>query len=336
MPNSPLIIAELSGNHGGSLDKALRMVDQSADAGADMVKIQTYKPETMTVKGLDTRFEISSGLWRGYRLHDLYESAMTPWDWHKKLSERALANGISLFSSPFDETAVQFLEDEINPPLYKIASFELNHFPLLRAVAQTRKPVIASTGVSSEKMIKQALDCLREEGCPSVTLLHCVSEYPANPEDFCLHEMPNLKRLFDTDFGLSDHSSGHLIAVAATSLGAGVIEKHFSLDREVESIDGAFSMLPEEFKEMVHAVRLTKVALGQVGREKKISAEAAFFKRSILVSQLVHVGETLSVKNLRIARPGDGLCPSKWDSVLGKKAVRTLPVGHPLSTHDFK
>ena len=332
----PTLIAEISGNHGGSYEKAKALIYASAEAGADLVKLQTYKPETITVRGKDGRFLINSGLWKGYRLHDLYAKAMTPWEWHKPLFKYAQELGVALISSPFDETAVEFLEGTINPVLYKVASFELNHFPMLKKIGETQKPVIASIGVSKEDTILQAIDCLNSTGCPEITLLHCVSEYPAKLESFFLREMPEIKNKYQTNFGLSDHSSGHLVAVAATALGASVIEKHITLDRNEDSIDGQFSMLPQEFAEMVDAVRATAKSMGNISKSKKISKESAFYKRSILVSKNIRMGERLSESNIRIARPGDGLCPSLWFEILGKMTVRDLPVGHPLSLDDIK
>jgi N-acetylneuraminate synthase len=333
--NQPIIIAEISGNHGGSFEKAKALILESAKAGADYVKLQTYKPETITVGGKDSRFKIKSGLWEGYRLPELYAKAMTPWEWHRPLFEYAQEVGIALFSSPFDESAVRFLEQEINPPMHKVASFELNHFPMLKEIGITGKPVIASVGVSTENEVFQAIDCLMSSGCPEITLLHCVSEYPAKQEDFFLSEMPRIKEKFQTRFGLSDHSQGHLVAVTATALGASVIEKHITLDREEHSIDGRFSMLPDEFAEMVNAVRSTVNILGCHGKSKEVSKESAFFKRSILVSKDIKAGDSLSQENIRIARPGDGLCPSHWEKVLGKRVLRNLCVGHPLSLEDI-
>lgn len=333
--NQPIIIAEISGNHGGSFEKAKALILESAKAGADYVKLQTYKPETITVEGKGSRFKIKSGLWDGYRLHELYAKAMTPWEWHRPLFEYAQEVGIALFSSPFDEYAVRFLEKEINPPMHKVASFELNHFPMLKEIGVTGKPVIASVGVSTENEVFQAIDCLMSSGCPEITLLHCVSEYPAKQEDFFLSEMPRIKEKFQTRFGLSDHSQGHLVAVTATALGASVIEKHITLDREEHSIDGGFSMLPDEFAEMVNAVRSTVNILGCHGKSKEVSKESAFFKRSILVSKDIKAGDSLSQENIRIARPGDGLCPSHWEKVLGKRVLRNLCVGHPLSLEDI-
>lgn len=333
--NNPLIIAEISGNHGGSLEKAKALIEASHISGADMVKLQTFKPETITVDGKDSRFLIKKGLWKGLRLHDLYQKAMTPWEWHEPLARHAQNIGIPLFSSPFDETAVDFLESSINPPLYKVASFELNHFPLLNKIGKTQKPVIASIGVSGKDIIGKALQCLHQAGCPKVTLLHCVSEYPAEPDDFFLREMPLIRENYNTDFGISDHSIGHYVAVAATALGATVIEKHFTLDRDVDSIDGAFSMLPTEFAKMVNAVHLTKRAMGLDREKKAISPDTAFYKRSILVCENISKGERFSESNIRIARPGDGMCPSKWSYVIGQKSSRDLVIGHPLSVDDI-
>ena len=330
-----VIIAEISANHGGSFEKAKRLIVESANAGADYVKLQTYKPDTITVKGKDSRFIIESGLWKGYNLYDLYAKAMTPWEWHKPLFDYAKEVGIKLFSSPFDETAVKFLEQAINPELYKIASFELNHYPLLQEIGKTCKPVIASIGVSSDKVIEKGIECLKVTGCPEITLLHCVSEYPANPEDFYLREMPFIKEKYQTEYGLSDHSAGHLVAVAATALGASVIEKHITLDRKDDSIDGKFSMLPDEFSEMVKAVRSTSKILGNDATSKNISEESLFYRRSILVSQEIKRGDRLTEGNIRIARPGDGLCPSKWSEVLGKRASIDMDIGHPLSMENI-
>ena len=327
----PFLIAEISGNHGGDLAKALQLVEIAREAGADAIKLQTYRPDTITVKGKDERFLLKTGLWKGKYLHDLYQTAMTPWEWHPKIAAEAKKLGLSCFSSPFDETAVEFLEDALDPPIYKVASFELNHFPMLKKIGATQKPVLASIGVSLKHEIKQAIKVLEKSGCPGVVLLHCVSEYPADPKDFCLQNMPMLKNDFGVEFGLSDHSHGHLIAVAATALGARVIEKHICIDREESSVDGGFSMLPNEFKEMVEAVRTAHAAISGT----QLPATPSFFKRSILVSSTIRTGDRLTSENIRIARPGDGMCPSLWEDVLNRKATRDLSVGHPLSHSDF-
>ena len=321
----------MSGNHGGQLNKALDLVSAAKQAGADAIKLQTYRPDTITVEGKDERFLLKSGLWKGKYLHDLYQDAMTPWEWHREISEEAKKLGLICFSSPFDESAVDFLEATIDPPLYKIASFEMNHFPMLEKIGATGKPVLASIGVSQCKDIERAMEVLKKFGCPEVILLHCVSEYPAEPKDFCLQDMPLLKEKYNTIFGLSDHSLGHLIAVASTALGARVIEKHLCLDREEKSVDGGFSMLPDEFADLVQAVHTTHLAIS--GSE--IPQKPTFFKRSILVSSAIQAGDLLTPENIRVARPGDGLCPSRWTEVLNGYATKDLPVGHPISDEDF-
>jgi pseudaminic acid synthase len=332
----PLIVAELSGNHGGDLSKAFRLVESAIESGADAIKLQTYKPETITVQGRDNRFLLKEGLWKGRYLHDLYQDAMTPWEWHKPLSDKANELGSFLFSSPFDETAVDFLESELDPCIHKIASFELNHFPLLEKIGETKKIVFASVGVSNIDDIERAFQTLKASGCPQVVLLHCVSEYPAHARDFNLASMLELKNRFGTFVGLSDHSPGHNIAVSATALGARVIEKHFTLDRSDNSIDGAFSMLPNEFKNLVEEVKTTHMAMGDCKfYDLKKELKGSNFKRSILVSSWIQKGEILTTQNIRIARPGDGLCPSFWDQTIGCRATKDMPVGHPISLCDF-
>lgn len=335
--SSPLIIAELSGNHGGSLDKAFHLIESAIEAGADAIKLQTYKPDTITVNSKDERFLLKEGLWAGCYLHDLYKAAMTPWEWHLPLAKKAHDLGAILFSSPFNEGAVDFLESTIDPPLHKVASFELNHFPLLKTIGKTGKPVIASVGVSSLDEINKAVETLLSAGSPVVYLLHCVSEYPADPSSFNLLSMNSLSDKFGMPVGLSDHSLGHTVAVAATTLGARIIEKHFALDRKEGSIDGKFSMLPKEFKKMVEEVKSAHSSLGfDKVYENRTKSSADFFKRSILVAKTIHEQELLTSENVRVARPGDGLCPSLWNEVIGSRATRNMEVGHPLSVKDFK
>lgn len=334
--NPPLIVAELSGNHGGDLSKAMELVHSAVESGADAIKLQTYKPETITVKGKGPRFTIQEGLWQGNSLHDLYTKGMTPWEWHEPLARKATELGVFLFSTPFDESAVNFLEHSIEPPIYKISSFELNHFPMLKKIAETKKIVLASTGVSNENEVSQAIRILQSNGCPQVVLLHCVSEYPAQYKDFHLHKMPELGSVHKVPFGLSDHSDGHVMPVAAVALGARVIEKHLCLDREEDSIDGAFSMLPSEFKKMTQAVQTTHDAMGfAIEYNPDNNGNSRHFRRSILVSRKISAGDTLTEENIRIARPAGGLCPSKWQTVLGKISRVDLEIGHPLSENDF-
>ena len=329
---SPFVVAELSGNHGGKLEKAIQLVVEAKQAGADAIKLQTYRPDTITVEGKDDRFLLKSGLWKGKYLHDLYHEAMTPWEWHPILAQEASKLDMVCFSSPFDESAVDFLEESIDPPLYKVASFELNHFPLLTKTAHTGKPVMASTGVSQKDEIDDALRVLRASGCSEIILLHCVSEYPAQPKDFCLQNMVDLKKAHHVEYGLSDHSMGNVVAIAATALGARVIEKHLCLDRDEESIDGQFSMLPHEFAEMVQSVRMAHLA---ISGKKDMPLSPSAFKRSILVSSPISVGDQFTEKNIRIARPSGGLCPSRWDEILNYRANKDMPVGHPLSEDDW-
>ena len=331
----PFIVAELSGNHGGELDQALALVDAAAASGADAVKLQTYRPELITVEAREERFLIKEGLWAGRYLHDLYAEAMTPWEWHPALAERAAERDMFLFSSPFDETAVDFLEESIDPPLYKISSFELNHLPLLRKVGRTGKPVAASVGASTREEIGPAVEVLRGEGCPLVVLLQCVSDYPADPKDFNLSSIPGLAEAFVVSTGLSDHSPGHVAAVAATALGARLIEKHITLNREDGAIDAGFSMEPAEFREMADAVRVAHAAIGQPRAGVDANAPSRRFRRSILVAQPIRKGELFTAGNLRVARPGDGLDPARWDEALGKTAAGDLPVGHPLAEGDW-
>ncbi len=331
----PFLVAELSGNHGGDLDRALSLIDAAAESGADAVKLQTYRPELITVEAREERFQIKEGLWAGRYLHDLYQEAMTPWEWHPVLAKRAAERGLALFSSPFDETAVDFLEESIDPPLHKIASPELNHLPLLRKVAQTGKPVAASVGASTDREIAAAVDVLRAEGCPLMLLLQCVSQYPAEPKDFHLAAIPAMAGQFEVVTGLSDHSPGHVVAVAATALGVRLIEKHLVLDREDGSIDGGFSMEPDEFRDLANAIGLSHAALGNPSLGIEADAPARRFRRSILVARPIARGEMLSAENLRVARPGDGLDPARWEEVLGKTATADFSVGHPLAEGDW-
>ena len=338
-PNAPpLVVAELSGNHGGDLDKAIELVDRLRESGAGAIKLQTYNPETITVEGARRPLPAQGRPWAGKYLSELYALAMTLGNGTVHSPKGPLVTDCR-YSVPFDESAVDFLEETLSPQVYKVASFELNHFPMLRKIAQTGKPVLASVGVSTDGEIERALTELRENGCPEIILLHCVSEYPAKPEDFHLIDMPKLGERYGTAYGLSDHSSGHVVAVAATVLGARVIEKHFTLDRDEDSIDGAFSMLPLEFMGMVEAVRIAHASIepsSSPAEGQSTSSKASFFKRSILVSAPVSKGDILTEENLRIARPGDGMCPSKWEDVLRNAPEATLPSAIPCPSKTWK
>jgi N-acetylneuraminate synthase len=330
----PFIIAEMSGNHNQSLERALKIIDAAADAGASAIKIQTYTADTLTIKGVFKITEKSS-LWYDKDLHDLYDEAHTPWDWHKAIFEHAQKRGIICFSSPFDETAVDLLES-LNNPIYKIASFEINHIPLLKYIAKTGKPVIMSTGASSLSEIAEAVNVLKRDGCENLTLLKCTSTYPASAENSNLNTIPHLKELFNCEVGLSDHTIGIGVSIAAIAKGANVIEKHFCLDRSEGGVDSAFSLEPAEFKQLVIEAKNAYLALGKINYgitndEKKVDAG----KRSIYVSDKINEGEIITTKNIKVIRPGYGLHPRYYTDVLGKKATKNLEIGQPLSFNDL-
>lgn len=330
----PFIIAEMSGNHNQSLARAFEIVDAAAEAGAHALKLQTYTADTITMKGAYTINDPNS-LWNGKELHDLYKEAYTPWDWHKPIFERAKQKGLIAFSSPFDETAVDFLED-LGVPAYKIASFENTHHPLIRKVARTGKPVIISTGVSSIGDIDDAVRILREEGCEDFILLKCTSTYPASPENTNLLTIPHLSQLHNCIVGLSDHTMGVGASVASVALGARVIEKHFTLRRADGGVDSAFSLEPAELKTLVVESERAFLALGEIKYGiQKAEEKSLFFKRSIYVSKDIKAGEAFSEENIKIIRPGDGLQPKFWNEVLGRKALKNLTKGKPLTKEDI-
>jgi len=329
----PFIIAEMSGNHNQSLDRALQLVDAAAEAGAHALKLQTYTADTITMKGAYT-IQDENSLWNGKELHDLYKQAYTPWEWHKAIFDRAIEKGMVAFSSPFDETAVDFLES-LNVPAYKIASFENTHLPLIRKVARTGKPVIISTGVSSIADIDEAVRTLREESCQNFVLLKCTSTYPATPENTNLRTIPHLAQLHNCLVGLSDHTMGVGASVAAVALGACVIEKHFTLRRADGGVDSAFSLEPEELKQLVVETERAWQALGTVQYGvQKAEEKSRFFKRSIYVSENIKAGEKFTETNLKIIRPGDGLAPKYWEEIIGRSALKDLVKGKPLTSED--
>lgn len=328
--HKPFIIAEMSGNHNQLIDRALRIVDAAAACGADAIKLQTYTADTITIKGAYTINDPNS-LWNGKELHDLYKEAYTPWEWHKEIFEHSKSKGILAFSSPFDETAVDFLES-LNCPAYKIASFENTHLPLIRKVAQTGKPVIVSTGVSSIAEIDEAVQTLKLNGCKNFALLKCTSTYPASPENTNLLTIPHLRGLHKCIVGLSDHTMGIGASVAAVALGASIIEKHFTLNRADGGVDSAFSLEPEELKELVVETERAHLALGEVMYGVQTSEEKSrFFKRSIYACEDIAPGEIFSEKNLKIIRPGDGLSPKYWDLIIGHKCKAAIKKGTPIT-----
>lgn len=326
----PFIIAEMSGNHNQSIDKAIEIVDAAAASGASAVKIQTYTADTISMKGV-FKIEEPTSLWFGKDLYDLYDEAHTPWDWHEAIFKRAEEKGLLCFSSPFDETAVDLLE-ELNNPIYKIASFEINHIPLLKKVAHTGKPVIVSTGASSLSEIEEAVVTLKNNGCSDLTLLKCTSTYPAEPIDSNIKTIPHLAKLFDCNVGLSDHTKGIGVSIAAIGLGATVIEKHFCLDRGLGGVDSDFSLEPHEFKMLVDEAKrafdaIGKINYGIISSEKKVDAG----KRSIYASRDIKIGECFNESNVKIIRPGMGLHPRHYEDLLTKNSTKDIARGTPIS-----
>lgn len=328
--HAPLVVAEMSGNHNQSLDQALKLVDAAADAGAEALKLQTYTADTLTIPGI-ARIEDKSSLWYGKTLHELYQEAHTPWDWHSPIFERAKKRGMMVFSTPFDETAVDFLE-QLGVPCHKIASFENNDHPLLRKIASTGKPIIMSTGASELSALEESVAVLRKAGCKDLVLLKCTSSYPAEPTDSNIRTIPDLAEKFNCLAGLSDHTMGVGAAVAATALGAALVEKHFCLSRAAGGVDSAFSLEPHELKLLVEETArafksLGKISYGVSDSEKK----SLIFKRSIYIVADIKAGEKLSRENMRIIRPGFGLQPKHFEELLGKTAAQDIPRGTPLS-----
>lgn len=335
--HSPFVIAEMSGNHNQSLERALAIVEAAARAGAHALKIQTYTPDTMTLNVAEGEFLITDPFspWHGKTLYQLYEEAHTPWAWHQPIFERARALGLIVFSTPFDETAVDFLET-LEVPAYKIASFENADLPLIRKVASTGKPMIISTGMATLAELDLTVRAAREAGCRDLILLKCTSTYPASPEDSHLMTLPHMRSLFDCEVGLSDHTLGVGVAVAAVALGATVIEKHFTLDRAEGGVDAAFSMEPAEMAQLVQETQRAWLAMGRVHYgPTKAERASIIFRRSVYVSQDIPAGGVLSRDNIRIIRPGLGLPPAEYESVLGKRVNRNLRRGEPLRREDI-
>ncbi len=327
----PYVICELSANHNGSLERALRMLDAAAATGADAIKIQTYTPDTLTIASDRPEFKIKGGLWDGQTLYDLYKQAYTPYEWHAALFERARALGVTLFSSPFDETAVDLL-DRLGAPAFKIASFEAIDLPLIAYTAKRGKPMIISTGMADLGEIQDAVTTARDNGAAGVALLHCVSSYPAPMADANVRTVPHLAAAFGVVAGLSDHMPGSSASVAAVALGGAIIEKHFTLARADGGPDSAFSLEPDEFKALVSDCKSAWHSLGRVTYDTEGSEKASLvFRRSLYVVADVKAGEPLSRANVRSIRPGFGLAPKHLDSVLGKRATRDLARGEPLA-----
>jgi N-acetylneuraminate synthase len=326
------IIAEMSANHGQSYERAEAIVRAAAKAGADAVKLQTYTADTLTIPCDAEPFRIKGTLWEGRTLHDLYGEAYTPWEWQPRLAAVARELGVHLFSTPFDATAIDFLE-KMDVPAHKVASFEIVDIPLLRCIAATGKPVIMSTGMASLAEIDEAVRTLRDGGCTQLALLKCTSAYPAPPDSMNLRTIPHLAEAFGVPVGLSDHTLGTAVPVAAVALGACIIEKHFTLSRADGGPDAAFSLEPDEFSEMVRAVRTTEAALGRVNYAvSDEERQSRVFRRSLFVVRDMKQGEPFTPDNVRSIRPGYGLHTRHYqEAVLGRRAVRDIVRGTPLS-----
>jgi len=329
----PFVVAEMSGNHNQSLERALAIVDAAAAAGAHALKIQTYTADTMTIDMAEREFVITDpgSLWKGKSLYELYREAHTPWEWHKPIFERAQALGMIPFSTPFDDAAVGFLES-LGTPCYKIASFEITHLPLIRKAAATGKPLIMSTGMATMSEVEDAVRAAREAGCKSLVLLKCTSTYPALPDNTNLRTIPDLRTRFGCEVGLSDHTMGIGTAVASVALGASVIEKHFTLRRADGGVDSAFSLEPDELRSLVIETERAWRAMGAISYGPTESEKPSLaFRRSIYVVRDMKEGDVFSPDHLRIIRPGLGLAPKYYDSLIGKRVKRPVKKGTPTT-----
>jgi pseudaminic acid synthase len=333
---STYIIAEISANHNGALDAALHLVRVAKECGADAVKIQTYTADSLTLDCNNEHFRISGGtLWDGKTLHQLYQEAYTPWEWHEAIFAEACRIGIDCFSTPFDETAVDFLE-QFNPPCHKIASFELVHDPLLKKVAATGRPVILSTGMATLEEIAHAVEILKAGGCRDFTLLKCTSSYPAPVEEANLARISHMARAFGCDAGLSDHTMGIAVPVAAVALGASVIEKHLCMSRAEPGPDSAFSLEPDEFRTMVDAIRIAEKAVGAVTYERTEKEKSGLaFRRSLFFIRDMQPGEIVDLDSVKVVRPGQGLAPVHLEAILGRPLRRSVTRGTPVSWDVF-
>jgi pseudaminic acid synthase len=327
----PYVIAEISGNHNGQIERAFAIIDAAKAAGADAVKLQTYTPDTMTIDFDGPGFRVEGGPWGGRLLYELYGEAQTPWEWHERLFEYARKSGIACFSTPFDETAVDFLE-RLHAPAYKVASFEVVDIPLIRYVAKRGKPIIMSTGMSTFEELDEAVNAALDGGASGLVLLHCISAYPAPAEEANLRKIRALAERYPCAIGLSDHTLGTEVSTAAVALGAVVIEKHLTLARSDGGPDAGFSLEPAEFKSLVSSVKMAFAALGKAeyGRARSETPNLVF-RRSLYAVKDIAVGETISKENVRSIRPGFGLAPKHLPEVIGKRARKAIARGTPLS-----
>lgn len=325
------MIAEMSANHAGSLDNALKIVEMAAQAGADCVKTQTYTADTITMDSDAEAFRIHGGLWDGYVLHDLYKEAYTPWEWMEPIKQKCIECGVDFLSTPFDTTSVDYLE-KVGVEFYKIASMEMIDIPLIRYIAKTGKPIIMSVGMGSEEEIREAVNAARDNGCKQLILLKCCTVYPSISSDLNLRMIPDMREKFKLPVGLSDHSMGGTAAIAAAALGAVVIEKHFCLDRSIKNADSEFSMEPQEYSEMVQAVHAAELALGSI-HYGPMPDEAGEYtnRRSLFAVKDICRGEKFTPENVRSIRPYNGLKPKYYDQVIGSTAAADISAGTPLS-----
>lgn len=332
----PYIIAELSANHNGDINRAFKIMEEAKAAGADAIKLQTYRADTITLNCNNEDFQIHGGLWDGQTLFNLYQNAQMPWDWHKPLFKKAAELGITIFSSPFDFTAVDLLE-ELGAPAYKIASFEAIDLPLIKYVAKTGKPMIISTGMADVVEIQEAIQAAKEGGCKELVVLHCVSGYPAPAEDYNLATIPDMSTRFGVITGLSDHTIDNTTAIASVVLGASVIEKHVTLNRNGGGPDDSFSLEPDELKALCRDSYVAWKSVGRVNYEPKGSEKSNIkFRRSLYIVKDVKKGELITEHNIRSIRPGMGLAPKYYDTVIGKRAKRNLSFGEPLALCDIE
>lgn len=333
--NPPYIIAELSANHGGSIERAKQTILAAKNAGVDAVKIQSYTPDTMTIKSDKPDFQISEGLWKGESLYNLYRQAYTPFEWHKELFDYARNIGVTLFSTPFDETAVDLLE-EMNVPAYKIASFELTDIPLIKYVAKKNKPILMSTGLASLEEIEDAVSTVRQHGNSEILLFHCISSYPAPTEESHLSNIRFLAKEFNLNVGLSDHTITNLASTVAIGLGAVAIEKHFKLDEEECGPDSSFSLLPEQLYDLVETCRNTWLSLGPDEFSRSfVERPNIIFRRSLYFVKALEKGDKVTEKDIRRIRPGYGLAPKFYDEVIGKTLSKNVDCGDPVLWNCF-
>lgn len=332
----PYVIAEISANHNGNIETALKLIGIAKQSGASAVKIQTYRPDTITIDCDSELFQVKGGLWDGRTLYDLYGEAFTPWEWHEALFAEARKLGITLFSSPFDNTAVDLLE-ELGTPAYKVASFEAIDLPLIKYIASKGKPMIISTGMADVEEISEAVAAARSCGCDQLALLHCVSGYPAPPQDYNLRTIPDMVERFDTIVGLSDHTIDNTTAVTSVAVGASIIEKHFTLDRNGGGPDDSFSLEPDGLNQLCYSVRNSWESLGSIDYSRKSSEQSnIFFRRSLFVVEDIAAGSEFTTGNIRSIRPGYGLAPKHLDAVLGRRAAIDLKRGQPLNWENIE